>query len=652
MTGTDLVQSYQRMPAATSRAALASAGKIIAGSLTGATALISILSFARSYGLVGSGRSTHLTVGDIGVAWVGITPAADTLRSVGDTLRLAATVADHNGASVLGSSLVWSAENPHVASVGSDGSVVARGPGSTTIVAAVGGVVARSRITVRQTVTGVRINGDSTMRVPEGGSVAVTASGIDARGHVVPARRLSWTTADTSIAQVDSLGVATGRRQGQTSLSASLDGVSATVPVRVDPVPGSLALVSGGDQRAAAGGAAGQPVVVRVLSQRGRPIGGAALRARTADARGSVEPQTATTDGNGRARFIWTLGELPGRQRLLVASDGVDSILTVVAEAEPVGANTRIALAGDPPAGRVADLLAHPVTVRLTDSVGHPLTDVPVLWSVADGAKLGTVDPRTDSLGEAHALWTLGTRSGRQRVRVQVGSGRAVPPLTIVAMASPAAAAAASLVSGGGQSGTVGSALKQRVVLRVVDKFGNGTPGARIALLADAGSLSDSAIVTDSSGLARVAWTMPRAPGRQRLIARVEGVERALEVAAASVAAAPANAVFGTTPVEGLTRHTLPGWVRVTITDVYGNPIPNVQVAFKASHRGTAAPARVVTDSDGRARTHWTLGGAAGEHTLAATVPGTDVRGTTVVRATGSAAHAAENSRRKTHKAR
>ncbi|GAC1682954.1 MAG: hypothetical protein NVS9B3_00700 [Gemmatimonadaceae bacterium] len=601
---------------------------------------------------MGTGRASHLTVGDIGVAWVGISPASDTLRSVGDTLRLAATVADHNGASVLGSSLVWSADNPHIASVGSDGSVVARGAGSTTIVATVGGVVARARVTVRQTVTGVRLNGDSTLRVPEGASVAVAGAAIDARGHVVPARRLSWTAADTSIVQVDSLGMATGRRQGQTSISAAADGVSGSVTVRVDPVPAALALVSGGDQRAAAGGAAGQPVVVRVLSQRGHPIGGVSLRARTADARGSVEPQTATTDGGGRARFIWTLGELPGRQRLLLSSDGVDSILTVVAEAEPVGANTRIALAGDPPAGRVAELLAHPVAVRLSDTLGHPLTDVPVLWSVADGAKLGTSDPRTDSLGEAHAQWTLGTKAGRQRVRVQVGSGRAVPPLTITAVATPAAPVAAALVSGGDQRGRVGSPLAHRVALRVVDRYGNGTAGVRIALIADAGSLSDSSIVTDSIGLARVSWTMPRSPGRQRLIARVEGVERALEIPAASVAAAPANVVFGAAPSEGPPRRTLPGWLRVTITDEYGNPIPNTPVTFKATHRGSAAPARVVTDAAGRARTHWTLGSAEGEQTLSAGVPGTDVRGTTVVRATAGTPHATASGRRKPRKAR
>ncbi|NUO62431.1 MAG: hypothetical protein HOQ34_02545, partial [Gemmatimonadaceae bacterium] len=60
-----------------------SAARILVASISSAAALVSVLSFARTYGLIGRDAS-HMTVGDIGAAWVGVSPTTDTVTAIGD----------------------------------------------------------------------------------------------------------------------------------------------------------------------------------------------------------------------------------------------------------------------------------------------------------------------------------------------------------------------------------------------------------------------------------------------------------------------------------------------------------------------------------------------------------------------------------------
>jgi hypothetical protein len=62
------------------------------------------------------------------------------------------------------------------------------------------------------------------------------------------------------------------------------------------------------------------------------------------------------------------------------------------------------------------------------------------------------------------------------------------------------------------------------------------------------------------------------------------------------------------------------------VTDVYGNPVPDVRVNFTVKS-GIVTPARAVSDANGRAALTWKLGVKPGEQTLTGTVRGTDVTG-------------------------
>lgn len=618
------------------RAAM-SLGKLTIAIISSAAALVSVLGTARSYGLLGNPGTTRLTVHDFGAAWVGVAPTADTVTAIGDTIHLAATVTDKTGSVLVGPLLVWSSDDPTVASVGADGTVIARGTGTTSIVVSVGDKVARSRVTVLQVVAAVRVNGDSVVSLDDGEEAPITARGIDARGHPVGPRPTSWKSGNSEIITVDSTGLAVAKFPGATTISATVDGISSSTPVNVLAVPASLDLVAGASQRAPAAATLPQRIAVQVMSRRGRPVSGVAVRFRAEDPSGILEPAVAITEADGRARTAWTLGAMPGRQRLYASVDRVDSALVVVAEAEPIAANTRAAQIGAAPSAVAATTLPDEVGLRLTDSTGRALGDVPVSWVALDGGSIGDADVRTDSLGEARARWTLGNTSGSQRVRVRIGSGRVLAPVTLKAIATAGPLAQASIASGDNQKAAVNAELKKPIVIRAVDKLGNPVPDARLTLQPQQGTVGDSVAVTDSTGTATVRWTLARSVGAHRLTARVEGLERALHATATALPAAAANLALTSDAVRGSPGKKLAAPVIATVTDSYGNPVADAIVSFTAKS-GSVTPARIATDAKGRAKTQWTLGRSGGEQAVVAVVKGHDVRGTLTVQVSGTTA--------------
>jgi hypothetical protein len=258
--------------------------------------------------------------------------------------------------------------------------------------------------------------------------------------------------------------------------------------------------------------------------------------------------------------------------------------------------------------------------------MGMALADLPITWSALDGGRLRPLGARTDSLGEARALWRLGPRAGRQRIRVQVGNARSMPPFTSGTVAL--AGRAESLVVRGGdrQSGRVGAPLARPLLVRALDRAGNPVPGVSLTAAPGAGSVTDSAVQTDSSGTARLRWTLGREAGAQKLsIGLAEGKSR-LELTAAATAGAPARLTFVGAPASVTAGRPLANGLVVELTDAFGNPVGGQRVTL-ATTSGAVSPARAETDKAGRLRVKWTPGSKAGTATLTARLGGSEVRG-------------------------
>jgi hypothetical protein len=215
------------------------------------------------------------------------------------------------------------------------------------------------------------------------------------------------------------------------------------------------------------------------------------------------------------------------------------------------------------------------------------------------------------------------------------GSALGIQPVTISATAVAGAATAIVAVSGDGQRGTAGALLPKSIVVRVVDATGSGVADAALSLAPSGGTLADTALVTDSTGVARTRWTMGHSAGDYTVAIHYEGIKKVLKVTAHAGPAAAANLAFDDMPGERRSRDAAKAKkLFALVTDVYGNPVPEAKVTFSVKS-GTVTPNRAVSDARGRAALTWKLGSKVGEQTLTGIIRGSDVRGEYVTQVGG-----------------
>jgi hypothetical protein len=589
---------------------LGSAGKWFTALITTCAALAGLLANAQSLGLTSWLGSVDLGIAAHAARRIVVAPKADTLLAIGDTAVLAVTVTDRRGAVLMGALVDWKSDDSNVVAVDTSGMVIARGPGTTKVTASLRDLNAVATITVTQKAH-LLVLGDSAVRLLEGDTLRLKARAVDARGHVVRGQRTRWFSSDSSIVAVDSAGVVTARGPGRTTVRAGIAGLESAVSVQVDLAAATLGILSGAGQRSPAGRPQAEPIVLLVLSRGGLPVAGSAI-ALAAEA-GSVEPASGSTDKTGRLRANWTLGPRPGPQKLRARVLTLDSTITITAEADPVPGNTRVEVVGPSPTGDVGVALEDPVVIRVTDTAGAPLPEVPIALSVMDRGSVSALAERTDSLGQIAAKWTLGPRSGPQRLRVEVGNPKTLPPFTVSGTGLPGPATQIVIKSGTIVPGFVGKPLAQPVLITALDAKGNTALEATVSVHPRHGSVPDSTPRLDTQGRALVPWTLGDTAGNQVLEVRVAGVDSVVRVTARAVAGAPTRILLK----EEVGKPGGPIGLTATVTDVYGNPVAKAPVSFTATAGKLSAP-KGTTDQNGRLLTRWTPSTKTGTQTVTA----------------------------------
>jgi len=86
--------------------------------------------------------------------------------------------------------------------------------------------------------------------------------------------------------------------------------------------PATLALVSGGDQRAFVRDTLSDPVVVRLARSGGSAVAGATVVFQVVSGGGTVTPATAVTGADGTAATRWALGPITGAQTVAATAEG------------------------------------------------------------------------------------------------------------------------------------------------------------------------------------------------------------------------------------------------------------------------------------------------------------------------------------------
>jgi len=161
----------------------------------------------------GASGSAAITVAQVVVA-IDVLPAATTLFSLGDTLRLVATGVDANGHAATGLDVTWMSENDAVVSVDADGLVTAVRTGSTDVFAHSGEHRDSAGVTVAQLAAEVQVSPSVDTLAAVGDTVRLGAVALDANGNEVEDTDYEWTAPHPAVVTVDDNGLVTAAGTG------------------------------------------------------------------------------------------------------------------------------------------------------------------------------------------------------------------------------------------------------------------------------------------------------------------------------------------------------------------------------------------------------------------------------------------------------
>ena len=167
-----------------------------------------------------------------------------TLSTIGETIRLTATVLDREGRMIAGAVVTWSSSNARVAAVDPVGTVTAVSNGSAQIVASFSQARASATVFVTQEPASIAITPDAATIENVGASVQLEAEVFDAGDAVIPGATVMWSTGDPSVATVDNNGLVTAVSTGDARITATSGAASGSALVSVVSVrePESIAI--------------------------------------------------------------------------------------------------------------------------------------------------------------------------------------------------------------------------------------------------------------------------------------------------------------------------------------------------------------------------------------------------------------------------
>ena len=137
------------------------------------------------------------------------------------------------------------------------------------------------------------------------------------------------------------------------------------------------------------------------------------------------------------------------------------------------------------------------------------------------------------------------------------------------------------VANGNAQAGTVNTALVSSISVVVTDVKGNTVSGARVDWDAAAGSgtLTPSASVSDSRGVASATWTLGTVAGNARATAQVPGVNPVIFTATVAPGAPAVVVALPEAPGLGVGDTVR---VRASVRDAFGNDVTGSTMAFSS----------------------------------------------------------------------
>jgi hypothetical protein len=368
--------------------------------------------------------------------------------------------------------------------------------------------------------------------------------------------------------------------------------------------PADIALIKGDNQSGPAGQALADSLAVKVLDRRGQPLSSArvAFSLGTAVPGAQISPDTAETSGAGIAQARWVLGSVSGIQTAVATVVGTAGLeVRFNASVGPAGASKIQDVSGDGQRAPIGSALQDPLIVLVTDGFGNPVAGVVVEWT----AQQGSVDPAstlTGTDGRAVTTWNLGSSVGSQTATatsVELEGS----PVVFTATAASGDADRLVRVSGTDQSAGAGAELSDPLVVRLVDRDGNGVSGRAVSwvVATGGGSVSSDNSTTDDNGRASTRWTLGPNPGSNSLNAVVSGVGAvgfsATGTSGGGGGGGPSRLEFRVQPSDTREGKRISPAVEVAVLDDAGNRYTGRDIEIKLEMTG---------DNDGKLGGHRT----------------------------------------------
>ncbi len=412
------------------------------------------------------------------------------------------------------------------------------------------------------------------------------------------------------------------------ALLAACGGDDLVLPDQTEPA--RIAIVSGTNQAGSVWTMLAEPLVVRVTDSRDRPVGNREVVFQVLVGEGgSVTPDTALTDSDGRASVRWILGESEGTQRVeakvvseldLATSFTASAGAGVAAEIERVRGDGQTAIAGS--------TLPDSLVVRTLDAAGRPVAGIAVTWTASADGSVSAPSTVTGPDGTTGIRWTLGPVAGAQGAQA-VAQGAAGSPVAFSATATVGAAGSLVIQVQPAASAQSGLAFSRQPQVQLVDGNGNPVALSGLAVTAEIASGPGGATLTGSAaastndqGLAVFSnLGISGASGTYRLNFTGANVTGALSDNVVVSAGSATRLVVVTEPSatarSGVAFERQPV---VRIVDAIGNPVAtsgiSVTAAIASGSGSLQGTLSVSTDASGIARfTNLAITGS-GTHTL------------------------------------
>jgi adhesin/invasin len=416
----------------------------------------------------------------------------------------------------------------------------------------------------------------------------------------------------------------------------------------------SLIILSGNNQSGTAGAQLPVPLTARVVDATGNPIPNLGVVWQPLNSV-SLNSVVSTSDANGVVSAIATLGSIagPAQVQLRTANGAAQVVFNLtVGQSQPVGGHgtpaSILITGGNNQTGPSGAPLPSPLTAKILDASGNPVSGAPVTWQAVNGQAitLSGVVSTSDANGIVTAIATPGTTLGP--TQVQLGTTVAGIPtpfgvaggtfiqvvfnLTVVALppsGGPGALPASFRITGGNnQSGLPGARLPAPLTAQVLDGSGNPVPNVPVvwqALNPQSVSLSGVASTSDANGMVAATATLGFVLGPAQVLLQSSA---SVVQTPFGTAGSPIQTTFNLTVAQsqpatltilsgnnqsGMAGAQLPLPLVARVVDASGNPLSNVAVVWQPVNQSVSLSSVVTTsDANGLVSAVGTLGPSAG----------------------------------------